>query len=175
MKAIDKILAYYNHKIESDSESSYQRIESLESQLEELTVVIESTNPENAINDIINGEKALDVILKVQGHDMYINAATLLEAAIDTLKVQHEQREASFTPKLAKIRNEFAATLQRKEVIMNHHAKREPINDLIKSQFIAQFSALLSNLNDCPDNLVEELKTEIQEVPKVQTFGDLVN
>ena len=90
MNAINKIQAYYNHKVEADSESSAQRITDLKSQLEELNVVIESTNPENAIQDVINGESALNVIAKVQGHEIYTNAALLVGAAIDTLVTQEQ-------------------------------------------------------------------------------------
>ena len=175
MNAINKIQAYYNHKVEADSESSAQRITDLKSQLEELNVVIESTNPENAIQDVINGESALNVIAKVQGHEIYTNAALLVEAAIDTLVTQEQQLANNVANALSQVNTAYHATLRLKETIISRHIKNEPITDVVKSQFAAQFSALISSLSDCPDNLIKELRAEIEEVPKVQSFGDLVN
>ena len=175
MNAINKIQAYYNHKVEADSESSAQRISDLKSQLEELNVVIESTNPENAIQDVINGESALNVIAKVQGHEIYTNAALLVEAAIDTLVTQENQLANNVANALSQVNTAYHATLRLKETIISRHIKNEPITDVVKSQFAAQFGALISSLSDCPDNLIKELRAEIEEVPKVQSFGDLVN
>lgn len=175
MNAINKIQAYYNHKVEADSESSAQRITDLKLQHEELNVVIGSTDPENAIQDIINGESALNVIAKVQGHEIYTNAALLVEAAIDTLVTQEQQLANNVANALSQVNTAYHATLRLKETIISRHTKNEPITDVVKSQFAAQFGALISSLSDCPDNLIKELRAEIEEVPKVQSFGDLVN